>query len=320
MAMDLLLASVQLIQRSQSDTGGYPACPAYPPYNFCWFRDGSFVAEAMSRAGDIESAEKFFDWCDGVITAREDKIVGGEKLDARYTLDGQESHEAWSRFQLDGYGLWLWALKNHETRHNKKLPQHDHAVELTTGYLTAHWQEPCDDWWEERSGMHPSTLASIYAGLKAIGNPAAEDVKASIKLEEERNDASLLACPLLGAIDYATFEPYVRKLEYSLVSADGGVYRYKEDEYYGGGEWVLLTAMLGWYYAAIGERTKAEEKLAWVISKADENGQLPEQTQNKLLKPEAYESWVVRNGPPAKPLLWSHAMYIILLDELNKHS
>ena len=34
--------------------------------------------------------------------------------------------------------------------------------------------------------------------------------------------------------------------------SDGGVRRYKEDTYYGGGAWPLLTAWLGWYRASQG--------------------------------------------------------------------
>ena len=35
---------------------------------------------------------------------------------ARYTLDGsleQPDDEPWPNFQVDGYGMWLWALSEH---------------------------------------------------------------------------------------------------------------------------------------------------------------------------------------------------------------
>jgi hypothetical protein len=42
---------------------------------------------------------------------------------------------------------------------------------------------------------------------------------------------------------------------------------------------------------------------------------LPEQT-GELLRPDRYRPWVEKWGEPASPLLWSHAMYLTLLDVL----
>ncbi|MCK9906095.1 hypothetical protein MXD81_09950, partial [Microbacteriaceae bacterium K1510] len=95
-----------------------------------------------------------------------------------------------------------------------------------------------------------------------------------------------------------------------------GVHRYRGDTYYGGGIWLLLSAWLGWYYARTGERERAVDVLRWLESKWTENG-LPEQLQEHLFSPEAYSKWIDRAGQPATPLLWSHAMYLILACELG---
>ena len=63
--------SVGVIRAHQATTGAYLASPAFPVYRYSWFRDGAFIADAMSRAGDIESAEAFFGWCAGILAARQ---------------------------------------------------------------------------------------------------------------------------------------------------------------------------------------------------------------------------------------------------------
>ena len=106
-------------------------------------------------------------------------------------------------------------------------------------------------------------------------------------------------------------------VEKELHRPDGGVYRYKEDVYYGGGEWILLTAWLGWYYAKNNEPQRAQRLLDWIEACADAEGNLPEQVNDHLLAPNEYQPWVKRWGPVATPLLWSHAMYLILSEELK---
>src|SRR5580658_5026294 len=89
-----------VILKYQQPNGAYPASPNFTPYKYCWFRDGAFIADGMSRIGQIESAERFFDWCSKIIIDRRDRILNGDKLDARYTYDGKESTEEWATFQL----------------------------------------------------------------------------------------------------------------------------------------------------------------------------------------------------------------------------
>jgi len=36
------------------------------------------------------------------------------------------------------------------------------------------------------------------------------------------------------------------------------------------------------------------------------------------LSPKNYEPWLRKWGPVASPLLWSHAMYIILINEIKQ--
>ncbi len=134
-------------------------------------------------------------------------------------------------------------------------------------------------------------------------------------------DASLigLATPYrLLPSDDEILTKTIEKIEADLYCPGGGIHRYLADTYYGGGEWILLTAWLGWHYAETGRLEQARELLGWIEAQADESGQLPEQVSAHLLAPEYLAVWESRWGPVAKPLLWSHGMYIILHHTLEE--
>jgi isomaltose glucohydrolase len=287
----------------------------------------------MSVVGQVESAEAFFRWCGGVILARErraraaierrragERIGAAEHLHARYRLDGGDSDVPWPLFQLDGYGTWLWALREHERRHGRRLGELRPAVELTLDYVGTFWREPTTDWWEEREGVHAATLACVHAGLAAWEREEAGDVQAASEADPARAplDASLLACATpFRLVEPADLAPVLARIEGELVSPGGGVHRHPADVYYGGGEWVLLTALLGWHYAELGRIDEARDKLAWVERHACDDGGLPEQSDDHLLAAQHYERWVERWGPPACPLLWSHAWFLRLATVLQ---
>ena len=283
---DLRRASVDTILAGQAPSGGYVACPTFTPYGFSWLRDGSFIADAMSRVGEVESAEAFFDWVARIVER-------GLGFEARYTLDGERDTGEWPHRQHDGWGLFLWAVRGHAARHGGGSPWRE-AARATAAHLELVRTEPCVDWWEEREGIHAATMACIAAGLGDELDLAAA---------EERLDASLLVLPFLG-FGAADVSP--------LVSPGGGVHRHLDDVYYGGGEWLLLTAMLG-----LAEPDRGRECLEWVAAHAEPDGSLPEQSQDHLLHPEAYDGWVEKWGPPPSPLLWSHAMFLTLDHELG---
>jgi isomaltose glucohydrolase len=92
---------------------------------------------------------------------------------------------------------------------------------------------------------------------------------------------------------------------------DGGVHRYSEDEYYGGGLWVVLAGALGDVLRRQGDDSGWQRTLAWIESTADADGHLAEQVPLSLRHPELRQPWIDRWGEVARPLHWSHAMYII---------
>lgn len=355
---DLALRSVAVIRGGQATSGAYVASPTFPTYHYSWLRDGAFIADAMSRAGAVHSAEAFFGWCATVLVDRRERIEhllaqraagavisSSEFLHARYTLDGRDSEAEWENFQLDGYGAWLWALGEHRRRHGRSIEPFAAGAALSTAYIAAFWAHPSYDWWEENEvERHTSTLAAIHAGLQAAeqwpelpaalrsdAGRAATELLALVRADAMRLghltkwlggdtvDASLIAVATpfaMFAMDDPLMVATVDAIETDLVHA-GGVHRYARDTFYGGGEWLLLAALLGWHQARSGRTAEALAELEWVARHATPDGDLPEQVNDHLLAPETERMWLERWGPVATPLLWSHALYLTLALELG---
>jgi GH15 family glucan-1,4-alpha-glucosidase len=346
---DLFQRSLEIILANQTPGGAYIAGPNFPTYHYCWFRDGSFTAYAMDLVGRHDSAERFHDWAATTINARADivqrsvakahrdePLTGADFLHTRYAPDGSEAHgESWPNFQLDGFGTWLWALGEHQRLGGRSLQATwSQAAGLVADYVTALWSRACYDCWEEfPDRVHTYTLAAIYGGLRADERLRRADHRATLEqiahvlrsgavangrfvkfVGSTEVDANLLGL----ATPFGVVEPddpvllaTIRQIEADL-QRGGGLHRYRADSYYGGGEWILLTAWLGWHAAQVGERDKAEAALDWIEAQADADGQLPEQVPLSLNDPAHYAPWRERWGDIARPLLWSHAKYLIL--------
>ncbi|ARU60918.1 glycosyl hydrolase [Tumebacillus avium] len=350
--MNLYEFSVGLIKQHQQENGSFPASPAFSTYQYCWLRDGTFTAYALDVAGEGEAAANYYRWVDKTIIRHLHKFYTllarrerGWPLHSdlfwhcRFTIDGQEGSEPWGNSQLDGYGTYLWGAAEHLQRREDRdvfLAEIKESLEMTVAYLLEFWQEPNFDCWEEHGDrVHPSTLAAVYGGLQAISgvlpNPdprierTCAEIRAYVELHGVANgrfiksvenpavDANLLWLTVpfgMFAQGDARMVRTVQAIEAELCT--GGVHRYRDDVFYGGGAWPLLTAWLGWYYLQAGHRARAEELLHWVEAQADEQGCLPEQVPEGLFFPEERKRWVETWGEPAQPLLWSHAMYVVL--------
>lgn len=367
---DLLERSLTVILQNQQPGGAYLACPVMPDYQFSWFRDGAYIAYALtvdglktsadhnySMAAQWESAYKFHSWCAERVNEREASLaqavasgLSGEqpapqhRLNARYRADGVEGPQEWPEFQLDGAGTWLWSLAEYlkATRFTPLPYEWERAVITTAHYLAALWRFPCYDCWEERGeDIHTSTLGAIYAGLKAVQVMIPEldftatcaDIRAFV-LEHcltpagelaksaglDQIDANLLTVVLphgMFAADDPIMLRTLARIERDLLAVTGGLHRHVEDVYYGGGAWVLLDLWRAWYYVELGQRDTARQILAWVESTADADGHLPEQVNTAMLAPEHYAPWVAERGTIANPLLWTHAMYLLVSRELD---
>lgn len=276
-----------------------------------------------------------------------------EMLPTRYTLDGRDGTDAWWDFQLDGYGTWLWALAEHTAVSGLPDPACLPAAILVVDYLAAFWDRPCYDWWEEHvEHRHLSTLGAVRAGLdcalrspvltaalppaSVAGASAAIASLDQVVLDEGLStaprasatsrhlvkwkgsdlvDASLLACvePFAVPLPTGVAEATIDAVEADL-AVEGGVHRYLLDTYFGGGQWLLLSAFLAWSRIGQGRLDDAGRYLAWIESQAGPDGFMPEQVNGHLLAPEREQEWIDKWGTSASPLLWSHAMYLIASD------
>lgn len=353
--INLVNKSIDVILQNQHPMGSYIACPNFDTYKYCWLRDGSFTAYAVDLYGYHNSAEKFFEWVDRVIERQRDKVkeivemiekneplLNFDYLPTRYRMDGQAEDDEWPNFQLDGYGTWLWALSEHIvlTGRQELIDKYRNSIEATIDYLIALWRSPNYDCWEENGDkIHPSTLSCIYGGLNSISKyieddriiGTLEEIKKFVmdncilngRLVKYEGSKSIDASLIWAAVPFGMFSPTDKVMENTILEIEKkllhnyGVHRYPEDTYYGGGEWLLLTGYLGWYYAETGNFNRAKLYLEWIQSHADEDGELVEQVLDHVNNEDYIEKWKQLWGEPAKPLLWSHAMYLILNNRIS---
>ncbi|GAA2168044.1 glycoside hydrolase family 15 protein [Pedococcus bigeumensis] len=357
--VELAHRSHAVITEHQHVDGAYPASPTFSAYRgYAWLRDGSFTAEGISRYGDVESADRYHDWVSRVLGARRAQVDAlladvargvevplDRMLPTRFTFDGLDGSDPWWDFQTDGYGTWLWSLVAHAKRHERDLPRWLPGIEVAVDFISAFWDLPCYDWWEEHvEHRHVSTLGAVAGGLREIAASglldeeratrarAASTGAAALALRDGVTDGHLVKWLGSDAVDgslpscvvpFRLAEPGSPLATATLakvaadLDVDGGVHRFRADVFYGGGQWLLLSALLGWNLVAAGDRDGAMRHLQWVADHATSTGELPEQVPDHLLHPDARAEWVERWGEVATPLLWSHGMYLILADELG---
>ena len=350
-------SSIKVILENQASTGAYIASPNFRVYNYSWIRDGAFIADAMLDHGEIQSASLFHDWVSTLVVAREPKIrslivrsklgeviAPDEHLHCRFTVNGEESTEEWTNFQLDGFGTWIWSLNRYQELGNTLSANTLLAVEYLVPYLAEFWRQDSFDWWEESFGhQHVSTLGSICAGLRAcsewsilttgnkllasatstlILNHISKNVRTDSQLTKwigsdglDASVASLISPFLLFEAGSLITRQTIRAIENELGLL--GTFRHVDDVYFGGGKWLILSAFLALAMLETGEIEKPRAVLEWMYEQANSELNLPEQIASPLLHPESRQEWIDNWGEPAQPLLWSHAMYLKLYWALN---
>jgi GH15 family glucan-1,4-alpha-glucosidase len=348
--------SLNLIIKNQSQEGAFIACPNFKTYQYAWFRDGSFCAYALNRAGYMQNAFLFHQWASQVVLRYKGKIqkcieaardgnppTAESCFHSRFTLDGYEVPGNWGHHQLDGLGTWLWSLNEFQKiSHVQDIPkQWMKAASLVKDYLIAMWPFPCSDCWEENeTRLHTYTLAAIFCGLQSYAdlfndqtiNRTSNEIHSFINSNCVNDDGfiksigiSEVDANLVGLVkpyqlvewNNPIFQNTLTRIQKDLITPIG-LHRYRKDTYYGSGEWVLLTAWLGWVYAHAGEVEKARSIQKWIETQASLEGELAEQVAHGLFDIPSYNFWQKKWGSVASPLLWSHAMYILLVQSLEE--
>lgn len=261
-----------------------------------------------------------------------------------YSLKNISSKEDWPNFQTDCYGTWLWGLTEYieRTHDTALLDECMDSIQMTVDYLEMTWQLPCFDPWEEYGYERSLTSAGcVCGGLIAVNrllnSERITQLIATIRsflLNSVTKDGWLpkyLGCEEIDGsflwlvTPYEIFSPEddivkktIAQIEEKLVF-DRGVKRYLNDVYYGGGKWIILTCWLGLYYAKTNHLDKAKAQLNWCTEHAEKGNIFPEQILENLNYPEFKTEWEEKWwGESPAPLLWSHAMYLILYNEIRR--
>lgn len=342
--------SVELLIEHQDPAGAWPASPGFAPYQYSWFRDGSFIADGASAAGLHDAAERFHGWCARVLERERPAVDGvlatlaagrrpsdSDYLPARYNLDGSRHQDDWWNFQVDGYGTWLWALERHLGRAGTgDASAYAAGIETAVRYLVGTGTETCRDWWEEnRDQIHVTTLAGVAGGLGAavrMGTlpdalsaqslAVAERCVSLIRTEGVRDghlvkwlggsevDSSLLAVAAL----YDAL-PLDDPLVTATVAAIedvlvDGGVHRYPTDTFYGGGQWPVLAALLAEHHSRVGDPDRAAKLLDLVVACADRDLLLPEQVPPLLAGDVLDEWLERWGPPAHPLLWSHGMFL----------
>jgi oligosaccharide amylase len=152
-------------------------------YSYLWTRDGSFVANALDKAGYSYITRKFFDLC-GKIVHKDGYFL------QKYNPDGSLAsgwHACWDPWrnerlvpiQEDETALVLWALWEHyqlyrDIEFTNRLYRRlvVPCAEFMTSFRDPDTGLPKPSWnlWEDRRGVHTFTCSAVVAALRAAAN------------------------------------------------------------------------------------------------------------------------------------------------------
>jgi oligosaccharide amylase len=340
--------SVLMLKLATATTGAIVASPdtrslveGGDTYNYCWFRDGGYVSEAMDVSRLQELSSRFLQFAalcqspDGSFVHRffPDGVVGSTWHPPPFLQIDQTAtvlSAAWRH--LEGGAdpddlLEIWPM-----------------IKLAANFLVdfrdpqSGLPSPSFDLWEERRGIHAYSSAAVAHGLMSAARiaevlgkenprwrPAAEEIRSKAVQEmwdsslgrfvrsstprDERIDSSILLALDLGLLEPTDprYKQTVEVTERRLWSkATGGLARYEGDEYYGReNPWIVCTLWLAATYLKMGNRSRCRELIDWAVSHATPTGLLPEQVDART-----------GEAKSATPLVWSHATF---LDIVNRY-
>ena len=348
-AARLYVRSFFVLRNGASAQGGVIASPDVrtlrvggDTYNFCWWRDGGYIANAMDEAGLYEQAHRFLRFAvrcqspDGAFLHRHfpDGTVGSTwhpppflQIDQVGTIVAAVWHHFKRRGDLDML-LEFWPLVRNAA--NFMMEFRDPG----TGLPAASY-----DLWEERKGIHTYSAAVVVhaleraariaeelgkdpsrwrtasqdyreAALRHLWDPAEESFVRSLSPRDAKMDASILLALHLGLVPWD--DPRARQV---VAAADrhllrgGGVARYPGDTYYGHeNPWLITTLWLALAKLRLGDAERCRELIQWVVDRRTATDLLPEQVDPG-------------DGTPrsAVPLLWSHSTFIEAVNAYRRH-
>ena len=166
---------------------------------------------------------------------------------------------------------------------------------------------------EEKIAKNINELTKLQIEIKKFieENLYDENRKSYVRNTEDRR----IDISLLGAVyPFNIFLPKekrvlntIENINLTLRTYTGGYQRYEYDHYRNGAPWPISNLWMTLYYLEAGEKKKAKETFDFVLKTMGRHSFLGEQIDNSTLKP----NWVIGLG-------WSHAMFIIVLEQLVK--
>ena len=326
-------------------------------YAYCWPRDAVFIARALDILKMTKETDKFYsNFCKMTQSKNgmwEQRFYTDGKLAPcwGYQIDETASvvYGVYSHYE---YTKNEEFLKNNLHMCEKAvefLKRYVRDLIDKTGIYHVSY-----DIWEMCEGTHLYSLASIYSAFesmikiyKVLGKNVSEFENNRLKDEKiNKNIVGILAMQeeikeyieknlyddnkksyvrntedkrmdisILGAvIPFKVFSPKEKKIQNTVENINltirtytGGYQRFEYDHYRNGAPWPIANLWMTLYYLEIGEKKKAKETFDFVLKTAGKHSLLGEQIDNRTLKP----NWVIGLG-------WSHAMFIIVLEKLNK--
>ena len=136
-----------------------------------------------------------------------------------------------------------------------------------------------------------------------------EEKKSFIRNEKDRKlDISILGLVTpfnLFAPNEKRITNTIERINMNLRTYTGGYLRFEQDHYTEDRPWVIATLWMAMYYIKANDIKKAKECFDFAINSSTKHGFLAEQVNNSNMQ----SSWVIG-------LAWSHAMFVIVLEEL----
>jgi oligosaccharide amylase len=345
LALDVYRRSLFVLQSCAARTGSIIASPdsfilreGGDGYEYCWWRDGAYVSQAMSEVGMYKSARAFLDF------AAQCQESNGSFLHRHFPNGdlGPTWHPP-EEIQLDQTASVIEAV-HAQYRCSGDLEELlgywdmvRNAADFIMGYIDEDGlPRPSYDLWEERyasstyaTGMVVKALDSAARIAKALGRrydfwSRSADTVRQAALGTLWRDGQLLksAHPEDATIDASTllvelFPPgddRYRQLADTVEQAlwqpgIGGIARYQGDTYFGKeNPWIICTLWLARMRLRLGDVDRCRELIEWVAQRASSTHLLPEQA-------DAISG--AKRG--VLPLVWSHSTYIQTVMAYSKH-
>lgn len=150
-------------------------------YAYVWPRDAAYACRALDRAGDFNVTQRFYDFCNQVITKdgyfmhkySPDKSLGsswhGWLHNGKFQLPIQEDETAIVLFVLWEHYRFSKDLEFIESIYNSLIKK---AADFMVTYRDEETRLPKASFglWEEKFGIHTYTACSVYGALLAAGN------------------------------------------------------------------------------------------------------------------------------------------------------